>query len=109
MITISILYPAKPGSRFDFEYYTQEHMPRAVQLLSSHAGYGGVSIERGLGGAEPGQAAALVAACAYQFTTIEAFLAAFVPNAPELQGDIANYTDIEPLIQFNEQLTIATK
>ena len=109
MITVSILYPARPGARFDFEYYAQRHMPRAVELLSSSAGYHGVSIERGLGGAEPGHEATFVAACFYRFTTIEDFLAAFMPHAPELQSDIANYTDIEPLIQFNEQLTIGAK
>lgn len=109
MITVSILYPAKPGGRFDFDYYANKHMPRAVELLSAHPGYRGVAIERGLGGAEPGHAAAFTAACFYHFTTTEDFLAAFLPNAPELQGDIAAYTDIEPLIQFNEQLTIGAK
>jgi hypothetical protein len=29
-------------------------------------------------------------------------MAAFGPHAEELQGDIANYTDIEPTIQISE-------
>lgn len=109
MITVSILYPAKPDGRFDFTYYTQTHMARAVKLLSAHPGYHNVSIERGLGGAEPGQEPAFVAACFYHFASIEDFIAAFMPHAPELQGDIANYTNIEPIIQFNEQLTIGSR
>lgn len=106
MITVCILYPATPGGHFDFDYYARKHMPRAVELLGKYPGYKGVAIERGIAGAEPGQAAAFAAACFYKFTSIDAFLAAFMPNAPELQGDIANYTDIQPVIQFNEQLEI---
>ena len=34
MIRISILYPNVKGSRFDFEYYVQKHMPRSIQLLT---------------------------------------------------------------------------
>ena len=40
--------------------------------------------------------------CNYTFDSIEAFLAAFMPQAQILQGDIPNYTDIEPVIQFSE-------
>ena len=31
-------------------------------------------------------------------------MAAFVPHAAVLQGDMPNYTDIEPVIQFSEVL-----
>jgi uncharacterized protein (TIGR02118 family) len=40
--------------------------------------------------------------CHFEFESLDAFMAAFGPHAAELQGDMANYTDIEPLIQFNE-------
>jgi hypothetical protein len=30
-------------------------------------------------------------------------LEAFLPHAELLQGDIAKYTDIEPIIQFSEE------
>jgi hypothetical protein len=42
--------------------------------------------------------------CHFLFDTVEDFLAAFMPNAQVLQGDMPNYTDIEPVIQFNEVL-----
>jgi uncharacterized protein (TIGR02118 family) len=104
MTKISILYANQPGSRFDFGYYTQTHMPRSIGLLSAHPGFKGVSVERGVGGAEPGSAPAYVAMCHFHFSSVEAFLEAFMPNAPELQGDMPHYTDIEPLIQINEVL-----
>ena len=56
------------------------------------------------GGAVPGSAPAYVAMCHFLFASVDAFMQAFVPNAPELQGDMPNYTDIEPLIQINEVL-----
>jgi uncharacterized protein (TIGR02118 family) len=72
--------------------------------LSKHPGFKGVSVERGVGGAAPGSDAAYVAMCHFLFNTADEFLEAFMPNAPELQGDIPNYTDVEPIIQINEVL-----
>jgi uncharacterized protein (TIGR02118 family) len=104
MIKISILYPHRPGARFDFDYYTRQHMPRSIELLSAHSGFRAVSIERGIGGAAPGTAPAYTAACFFTFDTVDSFLAAFMPHAVELQTDMPNYTDIVPQIQFNEIL-----
>ncbi len=100
MIKINILYP-NPG-RFDMDYYLYTHMPRSIELLSKGKGYRGVSVERGLGGVSPGSPPAHVAMCHYLFDTDDDFMAAFMPHAAELQGDIPNYTDIEPVIQVNE-------
>ena len=104
MIKISILYPNKPGSRFDMSYYVDKHMPVSISLLSKHPGFKGVSVERGVGGAAPGSEAAFVAMCHFSFTSAEDFVAAFIPHAAQLQGDMPNYTDISPTIQFNEVL-----
>jgi uncharacterized protein (TIGR02118 family) len=104
MTRISILYPNKKGSRFDFRYYVETHMPMSIRLLSAHPGFRSVSVERGVGGAAPGSEPAYVAMCHFLFASIEDFMAAFMPNADTLQGDIPRYTDIEPVIQFNEVL-----
>lgn len=104
MVKISILYPNNQGSRFDVSYYVETHMPMSIKLLSAHPGFKGVSVERGLGGAAPGSEPTYIAMCHFLFTSVEDFLAAFTPNAPVLQGDMPNYTDIEPVIQFNEVL-----
>lgn len=79
-------------------------MPLSISLLSAHPGFKGVSVERGLSGVTPGSAPAYIAMCHFFFDSIEDFLAAFMPNASALQGDMTNYTDIEPVIQFNEVL-----
>lgn len=104
MVRINILYPNTPGSRFDMSYYIQTHMPRAIELLSAHPGYQGVSVEQGVSGAAPGSAATYAALCHFQFSSGEAFMEAFIPNAPELQGDMPNYTDVQPQIQISTVL-----
>jgi len=101
---ISILYPNRPGTRFDLRYYVETHMPRSIELLSAHPGFRSVSVERGIAGAEPGSQAAYVAMCHFGFESVEDFLAAFMPHAAELQGDMRNYTDVAPVIQINEVL-----
>jgi uncharacterized protein (TIGR02118 family) len=105
MVRISILYPNADGSRFDFQYYLDTHMPRSIELLSAHPGYRGVSVEKGLGGAAPGSPPTYIAMCHFLFESTEAFLEAFMPHAAELQGDIPNYTDSAAVIQFSEVLT----
>lgn len=104
MIKISILYPNHKDSRFDMDYYVETHMPLSIKLLSTHPGFKGVSAEQGLAGPAPGSEPAYVAMCHFLFTSADDFLAAFMPHAPVLQGDMPNYTDIEPVIQFSELL-----
>jgi len=103
-VRISILYPNRAGARFDLRYYVETHMPRSIELLSAHPGFRNVSVERGVAGGEPGSQSAYVAICHYGFESVEDFIAAFMPHAAELQGDMRNYTDITPVIQFNEVL-----
>ncbi len=100
MTRISILYPN--SGKFDMDYYLSTHMPRSIALLSKGKGYRGVSVERGIGGAAPGSAPEFVALCHYQFDSAEDFMAAFMPHAAELQGDMPNYTGIAPIIQVSE-------
>lgn len=85
-------------------YYVDTHMPLSIQLISAHPGFKGVSVEQGLGGALPGTDAAYLAMCHFLFDSFESFLSAFTPHAEILQGDMPNYTDIEPIIQVNEVL-----
>jgi uncharacterized protein (TIGR02118 family) len=104
MIKISILYPNNPNARFDMGYYIDTHMPLSIELLSAHPGFKSVSVERGLGGAMPGTDAAYIVMCHFLFNSAEDFMAAFMPHAAMLQGDMPNYTDTEPTIQISEVL-----
>lgn len=102
MFNISSIYPRREGARFDFDYYLDIHMPLSIELLSNAKGFRGVSVERGVDVAQPPITSSYVAMCHYYFDTLEDFMAAFMPHAERLQGDIVNYTDITPIIQINE-------
>ena len=101
MVKISILYPNTPGATFDMEYYLRTHMPMSLALLRTHPGFIALSVERGVPGPQSELPLSYVALCHYTFTTAEDFVAAFMPHALVLQGDIANYTTITPVVQFS--------
>src|SRR5882672_45522 len=109
MTKISVLYPNLKGVRFDVRYYLDKHLPRSLELLSSHPGFKGVSIDRGATGAESGTDAPYIIMWHFLFDSREDFLAAFMPHAATLQGDLPNYTDIQPLIQFSDVLLSGTR
>ena len=100
MIKVSIFYPNKAGSRFDLDYYVNQHMPLTIAKLGE--ALRGVSVEHGLLGGAPEAPPPYVALCHLLFDSVEAFQAAFIPHAAALQGDIPNYTDVEPVIQISE-------
>ena len=102
MINISSIYQKKENYRFDFDYYLNIHMPYSIKLLSGAKGFKRVSVERGIENKELNIESSYVVMCHYYFDTLENFIAAFMPNAEELQGDIINYTNIHPTIQISE-------
>jgi uncharacterized protein (TIGR02118 family) len=102
MIKINVLYPNRKEARFDLAYYVDKHMPLSIKLLSAHAGYRGYSVERGISGLVPGEDARYAVICYFLFDSIEDFNAALAPHAEVLQGDIPNFTDIQPLFQVSE-------
>lgn len=104
MVRICILYPNKAGARFDFGYYLETHMAMSVRLLSAHPGYRGVTVVRGVSSASPNEPPPFIAMCFFDFLSADDFLAAFVPHSEALQRDMAEYTDITPVIQFSEVL-----
>jgi uncharacterized protein (TIGR02118 family) len=99
MVKVCVVYPNKPGSHFDAEYYVRVHMPMAARLLG-HA-LKSVTAEIGIGGVEPGSPPAYAAIAGFTCESAEAFMQALMPVAEELQSDIPNYTDIEPVIQIS--------
>lgn len=101
MIRVNILYPNNEGTRFDLDYYCNVHMPMSIQKLGS--ALKGVTVEHGFSGTAPGSGPAYVAMCHLRFESVEAFLEAFSPYAEELQRDIAEFTNVEPVIQFSEE------
>ena len=100
MVKVSVFYPNKPGSHFDVEYYLNTHMPMADKLLGP--AIKAITVEIGRSGDTLGRAGPFAAICGFTCETVEDFMSAFTPVADQLQGDIPNYTDIEPVIQISD-------
>ena len=102
MIKVSVMYPNTPDARFDFDYYRLKHMPLVKARLGDACR--SCSIDKGLAGENPGTPAPYVAIGHVIGDSIEALEAAYAPHADEIMGDIANFTNIAPVVQINEVL-----
>jgi uncharacterized protein (TIGR02118 family) len=100
MVRVSIFYPSRPGSHFDVDYYLNTHMPLAIGALGPVVK--AVSVDIGRLGGMPDQLPPFTAICSFTCETVEAFTSAFLPHADLLQGDIANFTDIAPVVQVSD-------
>ncbi len=92
MIRFSVLYPSGEGSTFDHDYYRDSHVPLAVKSW----GLDGADIDKGVDGP-------YVAAVHFTFESMDALGAAMgSPGTAEVMADVANYTNIAPVIQTSE-------
>lgn len=100
MIKVNVLYPNAQDVRFDHAYYRDKHMPMVKHKMGDACLY--YTVEKGLGGGAPGQAAPYVASCQIVCRSVESFQAAFGPHAKEIMADVPNYTNATPVVQINE-------
>jgi uncharacterized protein (TIGR02118 family) len=50
----------------------------------------------------PDQPPPFFAMATFTFESVQAFTQAVMPHYTELQNDIANYTDVEPVVQISD-------
>jgi uncharacterized protein (TIGR02118 family) len=100
MVKVTVLYPNKPGCHFEVDYYLNTHMPMSSKLLGPSIK--AISVEIGRTGVTAEDQPPFAAICGFTCETVQAFMDAFLPVASQLQGDIPNYTDIEPIIQISD-------
>ena len=79
MIKVSVLYPNKPGARFDHEYYKSRHMPLVKERMGDACLY--YTVEKGLAGGEPGSPPTYIASCQIVCESPDAFVAAWLPGS----------------------------
>lgn len=103
MICVSVLYPQAPGKRFDHIYYEQKHRPLVMDRLASH-GITRYEIQKGLSGLGPGSEPKFACVGNLYFNTIGDFQQGMAAHGAELQGDIPNFTDIQPEFQISESV-----
>jgi uncharacterized protein (TIGR02118 family) len=100
MVIFSVLYPATPGAKFDQAYYDGVHVPLVKEAFGP-TGLKGVQVLRGLPGLG-GSAAPFVVMVHLTFEDPEALAASLGgPRAIEVLGDVAKFTDIQPVTQVS--------
>jgi uncharacterized protein (TIGR02118 family) len=102
MLLVSVMYPSKPGSSFDRDYYLQKHMP-LVKERWGPMGLENVQVVRGIdiadGRPQPYQVMALLT-----FRSMADFQAAADAHGQELFGDIPNFSNVQPVVQISETM-----
>ena len=101
MIRISVMYPATPGSRFDWSYYLGPHRDLARRLLTSR-GLIRTEIDKGIGGFPPGAPPPYHAVGHLFFRTMAEMESALDATAAEFVADERNYTDAQSVVQISE-------
>lgn len=100
MIKVSVMYPNTAGARFDHVYYRDQHMPLVKRSMGDACLF--YTVDKGLAGGAPGEPAPYVGMCHIYSDSVEAFQSGFGPHAKEILADIANYTDLAPVMQISE-------
>jgi len=99
MAFISIVYPARDGARFDHDYYAQTHI-RMVREALAETGLLDARVFRGVSALDGGPPP-FVAMAHLTFRDEAAMRACLEsPVAPSLHADVANFTDIAPVIEI---------
>jgi uncharacterized protein (TIGR02118 family) len=92
VIRLSVLYPSAEGATFDHDYYREKHVPLAMQAW----GLTRAEIDKGVDGP-------YVAAVHFEFDSVDAMGTAMAAEATgEVLADVANYTNITPVLQTSE-------
>ena len=100
MIKVSVLYANAPDVRFDHAYYRDRHMPMLkARMGDSCKSY---TVDKGIAGGAPGSQPPYVALCHIYCDSLASFQAGFGPHAAEIMADIANYTNVTPVVQISE-------
>jgi uncharacterized protein (TIGR02118 family) len=100
VIKVSVMYPNKPGVRFDHGYYRENHMPLIKRRMRATLKY--CTVDKGLAGATPNAPATYVGMCHLLCDSLEAYHAGYDAHAEEIVADIRNFTDQTPVIQISE-------
>ena len=92
MIQVSVYYPSSEGSTFDHDYYHANHVPLVQKAWSPTS----TTVEKGVNGPH-------VAAVHVTFPSMDEFTAAMSsPLTSEVMADVANYTNITPVMQISD-------
>ena len=100
MPTVTVVYPRSEGASFDFDHYERVHLPLVAKNWAG-AGLTGAQALRGVASADGGEPPYLAIAL-IEFDSDDSLRAAMAgPAGSEIVDDIANFTNVRPVIQVN--------
>jgi len=103
MIRVSIMYPKKKGGKFNFDYYMNSHVPLVKSLfgdaLKRYEVYRGITRDSGM-------RVPFAAIANLWFESLDEFRTTFEQNAKELVADRQNFSNIQPVLQIDNLLTV---
>lgn len=92
MIKLTVSYPSGEGTTFDHDYYTGPHVPLCISTFRPEK----TEIEKGIDGPN-------VAGVVFYFESMDALQGALNnPKTGDVLADVANYTNIAPVMQISE-------
>jgi uncharacterized protein (TIGR02118 family) len=103
MYKVSVMYPNQKGTRFDLEYYRTTHMA-LVEKHMKPFGFLGAEVLRGVSGG--GRPAPYVCIGNLHFDSADGYEKGSAACGDVLRADIPNFTDVTPIRQISEVLTI---
>lgn len=100
MYILTVHYPRSPGATFDFDYFRSTHLPEVGKAFGQF-GLGYASVLRGEESVD-GQEPAFFATTILSFREEKGARDAVATDAAKaLMEDIANFTSVTPILQFN--------
>ena len=105
MVRLSVMYPATPGSTFDWTYYLGPHLVVARQLLGPR-GLVRIEVDRGIGAFPPGTPSHYHAIGHLYFESMLHLDTALAATAPDLVADQRKYYSGESVVQVSEVVPV---
>lgn len=99
MQRVTVLYPNGTDTRFDFDYYLSKHVPWVAGLVGQK-----IEVRRGIS-SPTGSPAAFVCIATIFVNSVEEFQSVLAEHGAKIFADIPNYTNSEPVVQFDEVLS----
>lgn len=100
MYILTVTYPRWKGAKFDFDYFRSKHLPEVGRAFGPF-GLGHASVLRGeesVDGKDPPYLAITILSFATEQGARDAIAS---DGAKTLIDDVANFTSVKPVMQFN--------
>ncbi len=101
MPVISVMYPSDSGTKFDVDYHMQIRIP-LVEARWGSFGLSDLTVLRGVPGPD-GAAPGFSTMALLTFGSMQPFQLASSKHGRDVFGDVANFTDGQPIVQFNDK------